>query len=313
MKQFFEAFNVAFPPTPTTSLRAECSKSKRSGDFEHAAKQSAAEDQERFWKSILPGLSYLALRQRITSLRFLNTASLLQKPALAMTWGLGLFFLFNTPAFAQKKKGRDYLVTISTRFGDMKLVLFDETPQHKQNFLNLTKKKFYNDLLFHRVIEGFMIQGGDPNSKGAPDNIQLGNGDVGYRIPAEIRPDLFHRKGALAAARDNNPEKASSGCQFYIVQGKIWDDEGLAKQMARSGRTFTDEQKRVYKTVGGSPHLDGNYTVFGQTIAGLAVIDSVARQPRNAYDRPLRDVTMRVTAERMRKKKITRKYGYVFE
>lgn len=230
-----------------------------------------------------------------------------------MMWGLGLCFLFNNPTFAQKKKTRDYLVTIATRFGDLKLVLFDQTPQHKQNFLNLTKKKFYNDLLFHRVIEDFMIQGGDPNSKGAPDQVQLGNGDVGYRVPAEIRSELFHRKGALAAARDNNPEKASSGCQFYVVQGKIYNETDLERQMARSGRTFTDAQKQVYKTVGGSPHLDGGYTVFGQAIAGLAIVDSIAKQPRNAYDRPLRDVTMRVTAERMRKKKITRKYGYTFE
>ncbi len=225
----------------------------------------------------------------------------------------GVLFLTQNATLAQKPGKKADLVTIATRFGDMKLVLFDQTPQHRDNFLKLTKKKFYNDLLFHRVIEGFMIQGGDPNSKGAPDNIQLGNGDVGYRIPAEIRPGLFHRKGALAAARDNNPEKASSGCQFYIVQGKTWDDEGLVKQMARSGRPFTDEQKQTYKTIGGSPHLDGNYTVFGQTIAGLAVVDSIAHQPRNAYDRPLQDVSMRVTAERMRKKKITRKYGYQFE
>ena len=226
---------------------------------------------------------------------------------------VGAILWAKPPVFAQKKKGRDYLVTVSTRFGDMKLVLFDQTPQHKQNFLNLTKKKFYNDLLFHRVIEEFMIQGGDPNSKGAPDNAQLGNGDVGYRVPAEIRPELFHRKGALSAARDNNPEKASSGCQFYIVQGKTYNDADLDRQMVRSGRTFTEQQKQAYKTVGGSPHLDGGYTVFGQTIAGLAVVDSIAKQPRNAYDRPLRDVTMRVTAERMRKKKITRKYGYQFE
>jgi peptidyl-prolyl cis-trans isomerase B (cyclophilin B) len=264
--------------------------------------------------------SYFGLREgiaarRTASLRFQNFISFVLKPELAMTWGLGLclsLFVEN-PAFAQKKSKRDYLVTVSTRFGDLKLVLFDQTPKHKQNFLNLTAKKFYNDLLFHRVIEGFMIQGGDPNSKGAPDNVQLGNGDVGYRVPAEIRPELFHRKGALAAARDNNPEKSSSGCQFYIVQGKIWSDADLERQMVRSGRTFTDEQKRVYKTEGGSPHLDGGYTVFGQTIAGLAVVDSIAKQPRNAYDRPLRDVTMRVTAERMRKKKITRKYGYHFE
>ncbi|MBC7892832.1 MAG: peptidylprolyl isomerase, partial [Sphingobacteriaceae bacterium] len=137
-------------------------------------------------------------------------------------------------------------------------------------------------------------------------------GDIGYRLPAEIRPELFHRKGALAAARDNNPAKESSGCQFYLVQGKIWNEADLERQMARSGRPFNDEQKQVYKTTGGSPHLDGNYTVFGQAIAGLAVIDSIAKQPRNSYERPRQDVPMRVSAERMRKKKITRKYGYQF-
>ncbi|MCY7349303.1 MAG: peptidylprolyl isomerase [Cytophagaceae bacterium] len=228
---------------------------------------------------------------------------------------LVVVFLIQIPVvFSQKKPKRDYLVTVSTRFGDMKLVLFDQAPKHKENFLKLIQKKFYNDLLFHRVIEGFMIQGGDPNSKGAPDNIQLGNGDVGYTVPAEFRPELFHQKGALAAARnsDNNPEKASSGCQFYIVHGKIYNDADLTRQMARSGRAFTEAQKQVYKTVGGSPHLDGNYTVFGQTIAGLAVIDSIAKQPRNQFDRPRPDIAMRVTAERMRKKKITRKFGYPF-
>lgn len=281
MKRFFKkALKIA---SPDASLRAEAKKTTAAAAAHSGGKR----------------ISFHSLRL----------------PPLAMTWGVGLcFFVFvGTSAHAQKKSNRDYLVTVSTRFGDMKLVLFDQTPKHKQNFLNLTAKKFYNDLLFHRVIEGFMIQGGDPNSKGAPDHAQLGSGDVGYRVPAEIRPELFHRKGALAAARDNNPEKASSGCQFYVVQGKIYNDADLGRQMARSGRTFTESQKQVYKTVGGSPHLDGGYTVFGQTIAGLAVVDSIAKQPRNAYDRPLRDVTMRVTAERMRKKKITRKYGYVFE
>ncbi len=224
----------------------------------------------------------------------------------------GLLVAVYFPAFSQKKPKRDYLVTVATRFGDLKLVLFDQTPKHKENFLNLTKKKFYNDLLFHRVIEGFMVQGGDPNSKGAAETARLGDGDVGYRLPAEIRPELFHRKGALAAARDSNPAKESSGCQFYLVQGKLWNEADLERQMARSGRPFTDEQKQTYKTTGGSPHLDGNYTVFGQAIAGLAVIDSIAKQPKNSYDRPRLDVPMRVSAERMRKKKITRMYGYVF-
>ena len=131
-----------------------------------------------------------------------------------------------------------------------------------------------------------MIQGGDPKSRQAAPGESLGNSDIGYKIPAEFVPALFHKKGALAAARDNNPEKASSGCQFYVVEGKVWDDEGLAKQIIRSGRAFTDEQKLTYKTLGGTPHLDGNYTVFGEVIDGLAVVDSIAKQPRDATDRP---------------------------
>jgi peptidyl-prolyl cis-trans isomerase B (cyclophilin B) len=145
--------------------------------------------------------------------------------------------------------------------------------------LKLVNKKFYDGLLFHRVINTFMIQGGDPKSKGAAQGTMLGEGDVGYRVPAEILPNIFHKKGVIAAARDNNPEKASSGCQFYVVQGKVWDDKTLAEQMKRSPlRTYTPEQQQVYKTIGGTPHLDGNYTVFGQVLDNLWVIDSVATQ-----------------------------------
>ena len=201
----------------------------------------------------------------------------------------------------------------------MRLILFDQTPLHKTNFLKLTKDKFYNGLLFHRVIENFMIQGGDPNSKNAEGGAALGNGSVGYKIPAEFRPDLFHRKGAVAAARDNNPEKESSGCQFYIVQGRRLVGDKLEKQLARAPREpsdprqATEAQKEVYRTLGGSPHLDGNYTVFGQVIDGLSVIDSIAARPRDARDRPNKDVAMQISVKKMRKQKITKKYGYQFD
>ncbi|MES2518623.1 MAG: peptidylprolyl isomerase [Bacteroidota bacterium] len=213
----------------------------------------------------------------------------------------------------QAQSKRDYLVTITTPWGEMHAILYDKTPKHKTNFLKLVDDKFYNDLLFHRIIDGFMIQGGDPKSKVAKEGEMLGNGDVGYKVDAEITPDLFHKKGALAAARDNNPQKASSGCQYYVVQGKIWNDKTLKEQMARSPqRVFTDEQKQVYKTIGGTPHLDGNYTVFGQVIDNLWVIDSVAKQPRNGQNRPLKDIAMKIKCKKMRKKKITKLYGWEF-
>ncbi len=217
------------------------------------------------------------------------------------------------PVQAQKKKKKDYLVTITTEAGPMRLILFDETPLHKANFIKLAKEKFYDGLLFHRIIAAFMIQGGDPNSRNAKPNEALGNGDVGYKIPAEIRPDLFHQKGALGAARDNNPQKESSGCQFYIVQGRSMTGADLERQLERSPRKPTEAQKKVYQALGGTPHLDGGYTVFGQVIDGLAVIDSLATRPRDARDRPVKDISMQVSVEPMRKKKITKKYGYSFE
>ncbi|MPR33202.1 peptidylprolyl isomerase [Salmonirosea aquatica] len=224
-----------------------------------------------------------------------------------------------TSVQAQKKKKKDYLVTITTEAGPMRLVLFDETPLHKANFIKLAQEKFYDGLLFHRVIDAFMIQGGDPDSRNAKPKEPLGNGSVGYKIPAEIRPELFHQKGALGAARDNNPQKESSGCQFYIVQGRPLTGPDLDRQLARvvgkdgTPRKPTEAQKKTYETLGGTPHLDGGYTVFGQVIDGLAVIDSIAAKPRDARDRPLKDVPMKVSVEQMKKKKITKKYGYSFE
>jgi peptidyl-prolyl cis-trans isomerase B (cyclophilin B) len=225
---------------------------------------------------------------------------------------LVLFFLLVQAAAAQQKSKKDYLVTITTEYGTLYAVLYDDTPKHKANFIALADTGFYNGTLFHRIINGFMIQGGDPNSKKAAPGEPLGNGDVGYQVPAEFNEKRFHKKGVLAAARDNNPAKASSGCQFYIVQGKVLRDEDFATAERRSGRTIPADQRQVYKTVGGTPHLDQNYTVFGEVIKGAEVIDAIAGQPRDSYDRPQKDIPMQVKVEKMKKKKITKRYGYKF-
>jgi cyclophilin family peptidyl-prolyl cis-trans isomerase len=216
-------------------------------------------------------------------------------------------------SFAQKASKKDFLVTIKTNQGTMHAVLFDETPKHKANFIKLAQEKFYDGLLFHRIIEDFMIQGGDPNSKNATADTPLGNGDNGYKIPAEFSPKLFHQKGALAAARDNNPAKESSGCQFYIVEGRKWSKFDLEKQVARAARKPTAEQRKVYETIGGTPHLDGAYSVFGLVIDGLPTIDKIAMEPRNEKDRPDKNIDMKISVKKVRKKKITKKYGYKFE
>lgn len=204
------------------------------------------------------------------------------------------------------------IATIRTNQGKMRALLFEQTPLHKANFIKLSKSKFYNGLLFHRVISGFMIQGGDPKSRTAKAEESLGGSDNGYKVPAEIVPELFHQKGALAAARDGNPKKESSGCQFYIVQGKTLSDNELNQLVARSVRKPSQEQREVYKKSGGSPHLDGAYTVFGQVIDGLSVIDKIAQQPTDQRDRPKKDIRMKISIRTMSKKKIARKYGYSF-
>jgi peptidyl-prolyl cis-trans isomerase B (cyclophilin B) len=186
-------------------------------------------------------------------------------------------------------------VKISTSYGDMVVKLYNETPQHRDNFLKLTKEKFFDSLLFHRVIKGFMIQGGDPQSKNASPTQMLGSGDVGYTIPAEFNPKLIHKKGALAAARTENPEKKSSGCQFYIVQGKPMSDAELNMMEQRTGMKYTEAQRNIYKTAGGTAMLDMNYTVFGEVISGLDVIDKIAAVQTQPGDRPVQDVRMTVT------------------
>jgi cyclophilin family peptidyl-prolyl cis-trans isomerase len=186
-------------------------------------------------------------------------------------------------------------VKISTSYGDMVIKLYNETPQHRDNFLKLTKEHFFDSLLFHRVIKGFMIQGGDPLSKNATPTQALGMGDNGYTIPAEFNPKLIHKKGALAAARTENPEKKSSGCQFYIVQGKPMTDSDLNMMEQRTGTKYTEEQRNIYKTAGGTPFLDMSYTVFGEVVSGLDVLDKIAAVQTQPGDRPAQDVRMKVT------------------
>ncbi|MEZ4886779.1 MAG: peptidylprolyl isomerase [Chitinophagales bacterium] len=193
---------------------------------------------------------------------------------------------------------KERIVLISTDYGDMKVKLYNETPLHRDNFVKLAKEGFFDGTLFHRVIKDFMIQGGDPDSKDVDSNKMLGGGGPGYTVEAEfVFPQYFHKKGALSAARqgDNvNPAKASSGSQFYIVQGKPVS-EGELKQMENKLKvTFTDEQKKIYTEVGGTPFLDNNYTVFGEVIEGLEVIDKIAAVATKRGDRPVEDVKMTI-------------------
>ena len=197
-----------------------------------------------------------------------------------------------------KKKDRKRDVLMQTTMGDMVIRLSDSTPLHRDNFLKLVKVGYYDSVLFHRVIKNFMIQGGDPNSKGAMAGKPLGDGGPGYTIPAEFRKTLFHKKGTLAAARmgDNvNPSKASSGSQFYIAQGKVFTDGGLdsVETFRLNGRKIPAEQREVYKTIGGTPHLDQGYTVYGEVVKGLEVVDKIATVQTSKSqdrDRPLQDV-----------------------
>ncbi len=244
---------------------------------------------------------------------------------------------------AVEKNDKEQKVLVETDYGNMVIVLFNETPKHRDNFVKLVKDGFYNDLLFHRVINEFMIQTGDPNSKNAKANEHLGGGGPGYTIDAEIVDGLYHQKGALAAARQGNnvnPERKSSGSQFYIVHGKIWNDSMIVqfedrqkyqhvrakamelynnrldeiKQLQAAGKidsisaieieimekaeneideklyTFNQKRRQIYSTLGGAPHLDGEYTVFGQVVEGIDVIDSIAKVKTNKQNRPLDDI-----------------------
>jgi cyclophilin family peptidyl-prolyl cis-trans isomerase len=222
-----------------------------------------------------------------------------------------LSFALITGAFAQTKttkkatqpktsviSGR--LVEITTDYGKMVVKLYDSTPLHRDNFIKLVKQKFYDSLLFHRVIQGFMIQGGDPQSKNADSTALLGNGEApGDMIPAEFRANIYHKKGALAMARTENPEKASSNCQFYIVQGQSYSNAQLNNMECQLRQNnpeffFTDAERNTYTTVGGTPFLDQNYTVFGEVVKGLDIIDKIAAIPADSNDRPLTNVRMKM-------------------
>ena len=236
------------------------------------------------------------------------------------------------------------LVKLETTMGNITVALYNETPKHRDNFIKLVKEGVYDSTLFHRVIKQFMIQAGDPDSKNASDTAMLGSGDVGYTIPAEFNPKFFHKKGVLAAARqgdDVNPEKASSGCQFYIVTGRKFTEpqllgmenkineqreealfDSLARQhmkeiykMRKAGDNagllelqdtleaqareladkeekfrFTPEQNKAYSTIGGAPHLDGSYTVFGEVTEGMEVVDNIEIAKTNRADRPIENI-----------------------
>jgi cyclophilin family peptidyl-prolyl cis-trans isomerase len=214
---------------------------------------------------------------------------------------LTLLFLLSTLSTFAAKPGHDY-VRVKTNQGECIIMLYNQTPKHHDNFLKLAKEGFYNGTLFHRVIKDFMIQGGDPDSKTAKAAQALGGGDLGYKVEAEFREDLFHKKGVLAAARDNNPEKASSASQFYIVHGKMWTDETLdqLQQKRLEGRQIPAAHRQAYKTIGGVPHLDQNYTVYGEVVKGLELIDTIAAVKTATGDRPVEDVKMEVSVLKKR-------------
>lgn len=191
------------------------------------------------------------------------------------------------------------LIKIETSLGDITVHLYDETPKHRDNMIKLAEDGFFKDQIFHRVIANFMIQGGDPHSVGAEKGQRLGTGGPGYTIPAEFNSKLFHKKGVLSAARrgdDVNPEKESSGSQFYIVQGRVLTVDELMVMEQRGVHTaFSEEEVEAYTTLGGTPHLDGGYTVFGEVVEGLELIDAIANTPTDSYDRPLEDIIFNIS------------------
>ena len=216
-----------------------------------------------------------------------------------------IFYIIAALLLLACSSSKDIKVRMYTTAGVIDLALYDDTPKHKENFLKLVKEQRYDSLLFHRVIKDFMIQGGDPDSKNALAGALLGEGDLGYTVDAELMPQVhFHRRGVLAAARegdDVNPTKASSASQFYIVWGKVYTKEQLENYkefyVRRTGRelVISPEQEAVYTTVGGTPHLDGEYTVFGEVVSGLDVVEKIQSAACDGNDRPLEDVRIMKT------------------
>ncbi len=202
-------------------------------------------------------------------------------------------FLF-VVLFSCKKKS--VYVQFETTMGDLVIKLYDETPQHKENFITLVEEGYYDSLLFHRVIDHFMIQAGDPNSKRAKPGEQLGFGGPDYKVPAEIDDSLFHQRGAIGAARGDNPLKESNASQFYIVEGRTWSDNELDRIAEMNSLTYSEHQRKVYKEIGGYAPLDNLYTVFGELVSGFDVLDHISQVSTNSSDRPLEDVRI-ITAK----------------
>ena len=212
-------------------------------------------------------------------------------------FAIGLLLIGILSSFHLQAQEVETLVLIDTDMGKIKVKLFNDTPQHRDNFIKNVKEHRYDGLLFHRVIKQFMVQGGDINSKDAPIEQHLGDGDPGYTIPAEfVYPKYFHKRGMLCAARtsdDENPERASSGTQFYIVTGKFYTEMELDKMEKAENRTFTPEERQAYMLEGGAPHLDNKYTVFGEVIKGMKVVDKIQFVETNEDDRPLKNIKIK--------------------
>lgn len=201
-------------------------------------------------------------------------------------------FFFVVAALVACNRDQATYAEIETDYGTIKVMLYDSTPKHRDNFIKLAESGFYDGLIFHRVIQGFMIQGGDPDSRNPLPGQRFGAGGPGYKIDAEIGAP--HLRGALAAARDNNPQKSSSGSQFYIVQGRAVDDAFLDQIENEKGIKYNEAQRRLYKELGGAPFLDNDYTVFGEVVSGIEVVDKIATQATDASNRPMEDVFMTI-------------------
>ena len=203
-----------------------------------------------------------------------------------------IFFILINSTYSQNNE-METKVLIKTSVGDITIKLYNETEYHKNNFIKLVEQNFYDGILFHRVIEGFMVQTGDPDSKNAEATKRLGSGGPGYTIPAEISPKFFHKKGALSAARtgdQTNPTRRSSGSQFYLVTGKVYSKQELDLYEKRLYSKFTEEQREAYTTIGGTPQLDGQYSVFGEITDGLEIIEKIEKTATDANDRPKENV-----------------------